>query len=70
MMDIKEVLLRWFIYVFDKQSTLLPDKSTKSSGIAMLYNEQLVEELQKPIIKKILKRRIYSLFKDNIWGAD
>ena len=53
MMDIKEVLVRWFIYVFDKQSTLLPDQSTKSSGIAMLYNEQLVEELQKPIIKKI-----------------
>ena len=30
-------------------------------------NEQLGEELHKPIIQK---RRVYSSFKDNIWGAD
>ena len=37
---------------FDKKSALLADKSTKSSGVAMLQNEQLAEELHKPIVKK------------------
>ena len=31
---------------------------------------QLAEELHEPIIKKSKKRRVYSLFKDNIWGSD
>ena len=55
---------------FDKKSTSLADKSTKGSSVAVLRNEQLPKELHKPIIKKILKRRVYSSFKDNIWGAD
>ena len=29
-----------------------------------------MNELLKPIIKKIKRRKIYSLCKDNIWGAD
>ena len=33
-------------------------------------NEQLAEELHKPIIKKFRKRKVYSAFKDKIWGAD
>ena len=33
-------------------------------------NEQLAKELHKPIIKKFEKRRSYSSFKENIWGAD
>ena len=33
-------------------------------------NENLAEELHKPIIKKIKERTVYSGFKDNIWGAD
>ena len=33
-------------------------------------NEQSAEELHKLIIRKIEKRRVYSLFKDDIWGAD
>ena len=36
----------------------------------MPQNEQLAEELHKPIIKKLKKRKVYSPFKDNIWGAD
>ena len=36
----------------------------------MLPNEQLAEELHKPIIKKFKKVKVYSLFKDNILGAD
>ena len=33
-------------------------------------NEQLDEELFKPIIRKSQKMKVYSAFKDNIWGAD
>ena len=32
-------------------------------------NEQLAEELHKNIIRT-LKKKVYSAFKDNIWGAD
>ena len=30
----------------------------------------LADELQKPVIKKFNKRKVYSQFKDNIWGVD
>ena len=33
-------------------------------------NEQLAEEIHKPIIRKFKKRKVYSTFKDNIWGVD
>ena len=47
------------------------DKKTAGSGIkSMQQNEQLAEELHKPIIRKLKKRKMYSSFKDNIWGAD
>ena len=36
----------------------------------MKHNEQLAKELHKPIIRKFKKRKVYSIFKDNIWGAD
>ena len=36
---------------------------------AIMQNKQLVEELHKPVIRKFEKEKIYSLFKDNIWGA-
>ena len=47
------------------------DKKTAGSGIKSIpQNEQLAEELHKPIIRKYSKRKVYSTFKDNIWGAD
>ena len=46
------------------------DKKSKGSGVAMLQNEQLAEELCKPIIKKFKRRKVYSSSKDNIWSAD
>ena len=47
------------------------EKKTSGSGIkSMQQNEQLAEELHKPIIRKFRKRKVYSTFKDNIWGAD
>ena len=30
----------------------------------------LEEELQKPIIRKFEKRKVYRSFKDNTWGTD
>ena len=46
------------------------DKKSKESGITNESNYQLVNELHKPIIKKSKKRKVYSSFKDNIWGFD
>ena len=48
------------------------DKKSTGSGvnIPLKFNEQLTEELHKPIIRKFKKRKVYSRFKDNIWGAD
>ena len=36
----------------------------------IMQNQQLSEELIKPIIRKYEKRKVYLSFKDNIWGAD
>ena len=45
-------------------------KKTIGSGIkSMSQNGPLTKKLHKPIIKTFLKRKVYSTFKDNIWGA-
>ena len=49
------------------------DKISEGSGVNTKItpqNQQLAEELHKPIIKKIEKRKVHAAFKDNIWGAD
>ena len=47
------------------------DKKSKGSGIfANEPNYQLANELHKPIIRKFKKRKVYSSFRDNIWGVD
>ena len=52
------------------------DKKSSGSGVTHVntkvtpQNQQLAEELHKPIIKNFEKRKVYSAFKDNIWGAD
>ena len=61
-MDIKGGLLLWF------RSFLI--KSLQAVVNMHANNENLAEELHKPIIKKIKERKVYSGFKDNIWGAD
>ena len=58
---------------FDIKSTSLPDKSVSGSGVAsneIKQNLQLAKELQKPIIRKFKKRKVYSGFNDNIWSSD
>ena len=54
------------------------DKMSKGSGIATLANRsaiksmsnqlQFANELHRPIIRKFKRRKVYSPFKDNIWG--
>ena len=34
------------------------------------YKYKYKNELHKPIIRKFQKRKVYSSFRDNIWGAD
>ena len=55
------------------------DKKSKGSGIATLANksaiksmsnQQLTNEIHKPIFKKFLKRSVCFSFKGNIWGVD
>ena len=46
------------------------DKKSKGSGIINEPNYQLANELHKPIIRKFKKRKVYSSFRDNIWGVD
>ena len=52
------------------------DKKSKGSGAKhvntklAIRNQQLAEELHKPIIRKFGKRKVHAAFKDNIWGAD
>ena len=48
------------------------NKKSKGPGIKnqIKENEQLANELHKPIIRKFKKRKMYSSLKDNIWGVD
>ena len=48
------------------------DKKTSDSNIKNenIPNKELAEELHKPIIRKFNKRKVHSLFIENIWGAD
>ena len=46
----------------------------KTSGGAVkskiMQNQQLAEELHKPIVRKFEKRKVHSSFIDNIWVAE
>ena len=47
------------------------DLKVSGSGAKLIpENKQLANELHKPIIRKFEKRKVYSTFKDNIWGVD
>ena len=42
----------------------------KKTGSGVSVNEQLAEELHKPVTKKVKRRKVYATFTDNIWAAD
>ena len=54
---------------FDKKSTAKPS-SLERMGSGIDSSSILADELHKPVIKKFNKRKVYSQFKDNIWGVD
>ena len=56
MMDINMDLLQWFINLLIKN--------------IQKNNEKLAKELHKPIIRESGKRKIHSVFTENIWGTD
>ena len=64
------------VYKFFDSKVASPDKKSVGSGAKRVntkitpQNEQLAEELHKPIIRKLKKRKVYSAVKDNIWGVD
>ena len=61
--------LAFMVYkFFDKKSVGSGAKQVNTKLIPL--NEQLAEELHKPIIRKFKKRKVYSTFEDNIWGVD
>ena len=70
-MDVKEALLLWFInFLIKKTSDSGANNKIKQNQRPLdLATQQLAEKLRKPIIRKFKKRRVYSSFKDNIWGA-
>ena len=64
---------------FDKRSTAEPTARSSlertGSGFKKLKKTArnssiLADERHKPIIRKFNKRKVYSQFKDNIWGVD
>ena len=63
MMDSNGVLLQWFINCLIKTSGGTIKNNIKS-------NKELAEELHNPIIRKFEKRKVYSSFIGNKWGAD
>ena len=46
------------------------DKKSSGSGVATEPNYQLANDLHRPIIRKFKRRKVYSSFRDNIWGVD
>ena len=64
------------VYKFFDSKVTSPDKKSVGTGAKHVntkitpQNEQLAEELHKPIIRKFKKRKVYSAFKYNIWGVD
>ena len=46
------------------------DKKSMGSGMAKSSSLILADEFHKPVIKEFNKRKVYSQFKDNIWGVD
>ena len=49
---------------------LFDNKTAGSDVKSILQNEQLAEELHKPIIRKFIQRKMYSTFKNNFLRAD
>ena len=66
------------VYNFFDSKVASPDKKSMGSGTAKPSSLErvakssplILAELHKPVIKKFNKKKVYSQFKDNIWGVD
>ena len=56
--------------LFDKKSSGSGVDASLTNKSATEPNYQLANELHKQIIRKFNRRKNYSSFRDNIWGAD
>ena len=56
---------------FDKKSVAEPSSLVRiGSGTIKPSSLIFADELHKPVIRKFKKRKVYSQFKDNVWGVD
>ena len=60
--------LRWISKSISKYDPFFFFEKKTGSGISV--NEQLAEELHKPVIKKFKKRKVYVRSKGKIWAVD
>ena len=63
-MDINVNLLQWSIYFVIKKTSVRTEKKK------IIFNEELAEELQKPFIQKFVKRKVHSVFLEDMWVED
>ena len=77
--EYKKDQLQWFTFFLDKKTAdsgvaTLPNKSMSNQlQLANKYMPnklQLSSQLTKPVIRELKRSRVYSSFKDNIWGVD
>ena len=64
MMNINVNLLQWLINFLIKRTS---GRTVKNEIIS---KKEIVEELQKPIIRTFTKRKVHLFFIDSIWCAD
>ena len=69
LLKIKNIEIQWGL-----ASMIYKIFGKKISGSAIKYenmsNQEFVEELLKPVIRKFKKWKVYSPFIDHIWGAN
>ena len=67
MMDIIEYQQAWSIGFFDKKTG---SGAIVTSKVGVSVNEQLAEELHKPVIKNFKRRKFYAIFQEHLWAAN
>ena len=67
--DANQSGLASIVYNFFDKKTFNTNKGVGIYFGVVSENEELAEELNKPIIRKLVKQKVHSPFIDNIWGA-
>ena len=61
--------LAWIVSRFFDKKSFTTHKGTTINSVVISDTQQLAKELQKKVIRKFEKRKVYSSLKDNIWDA-